>query len=129
MRRLRLAALGLVIAALAHSAERHTFALGKDDFLLDGRTFQVISGEMHPARIPAEYWRHRVRMAKAMGVNTIHFALPKPKKLGLEWEAAMFAFLTDEELDVMLRSTIAALVGAQSAYERIRAEIERRARR
>jgi len=26
---------------------------------------------MHPARIPAEYWRHRIQMAKAMGLNTI----------------------------------------------------------
>ena len=26
---------------------------------------------MHPARIPHEYWRHRVQMAKAMGCNTI----------------------------------------------------------
>jgi len=49
----------------------HTFALAGDDFLLDGKPFQIISGEMHPARIPPAYWRHRVRMAKAMGVNTI----------------------------------------------------------
>ncbi len=26
---------------------------------------------MHPARIPHEYWRHRIQMAKAMGCNTI----------------------------------------------------------
>jgi beta-galactosidase len=49
----------------------HTFALGAADFLLDGAPFQVISCEMHPARIPAEYWQHRIRMAKAMGCNTI----------------------------------------------------------
>lgn len=49
----------------------HTFALGSNDFLLDGRPFQIISGEMHPSRIPAEYWRHRIQMAKAMGCNTI----------------------------------------------------------
>lgn len=39
--------------------------------MLDGKPFQVISGEMHPARIPREYWRHRIKMAKAMGCNTI----------------------------------------------------------
>jgi hypothetical protein len=49
----------------------HTFALGADDFLLDGKPFQIVSGELHPARIPVEYWRHRIQMAKAMGVNTI----------------------------------------------------------
>lgn len=26
---------------------------------------------MHPARIPVQYWRHRVLMAKAMGLNTV----------------------------------------------------------
>ncbi len=50
---------------------RHTFSLGQDDFLLDGKPFRIVSGEMHPARVPAEYWRHRIRMAKAMGCNTI----------------------------------------------------------
>ena len=49
----------------------HTFFLSESDFILDGQPFQIISGEMHPARIPAEYWRHRVQMAKAMGCNTI----------------------------------------------------------
>lgn len=38
---------------------------------MDGKPFQIISGEMHPARIPKEYWRHRIQMAKAMGCNTI----------------------------------------------------------
>ncbi|HEX6809810.1 MAG TPA: beta-galactosidase family protein [Gemmatimonadaceae bacterium] len=49
----------------------HTFAIGKGAFLLDGKPFQLIAGEMHYARIPREYWRHRLRMAKAMGLNTI----------------------------------------------------------
>ena len=49
----------------------HHFALGNHDFLLDGKPFQIISGEMHPARIPREYWQQRIRMAKAMGCNTI----------------------------------------------------------
>ncbi|MBV5313347.1 MAG: beta-galactosidase [Prolixibacteraceae bacterium] len=49
----------------------HSFKLEKSEFLLDGKPFQMISGEMHPARIPVEYWRHRIQMAKAMGCNTI----------------------------------------------------------
>ncbi|MEI6137915.1 MAG: beta-galactosidase family protein [Mariniphaga sp.] len=49
----------------------HSFSLAKSEFLLDGKPFQIISGEMHPARIPVEYWRHRIQMAKAMGCNTI----------------------------------------------------------
>ena len=50
---------------------KHTFKFSEKEFLLDGEPFQIISGEMHPARIPAEYWRHRIQMAKAMGCNTI----------------------------------------------------------
>lgn len=39
--------------------------------MLDEKPFQIISGEMHPYRIPKTYWRHRIQMAKAMGCNTI----------------------------------------------------------
>jgi len=49
----------------------HSFTLSKSEFLLDGKPFQIISGEIHPARVPVEYWRHRIQMAKAMGCNTI----------------------------------------------------------
>jgi len=58
-------------ARTRQQAGAHRFLLGADDFLLDGKPFQIISGEMHPARIPREYWRHRIRMARAMGCNTI----------------------------------------------------------
>jgi len=63
----------LLITALSQQSfsQKHDFTLSKTDFLLDGKPFQIISGEMHPARIPKEYWRHRVQMAKAMGCNTI----------------------------------------------------------
>lgn len=62
-----------LFAIMIHGADvkRHVFALGENDFLLDGKPIQIISGEMHPARIPREYWRHRIQMAKAMGCNTI----------------------------------------------------------
>jgi beta-galactosidase len=55
----------------APAQTKHSFALGKTQFLLDGKPFQIISGEIHPARIPQEYWRHRIKMVKAMGCNTI----------------------------------------------------------
>lgn len=50
---------------------KHTFALGNEDFLLDGKPFQMISGEIHYPRVPQEAWRSRMKMAKAMGLNTI----------------------------------------------------------
>jgi beta-galactosidase len=50
---------------------KHSFSLGDSTFLLDGKPFQIISGEMHYTRVPREAWRQRMQMAKAMGLNTI----------------------------------------------------------
>lgn len=63
--------LACCIAQPVSAQHAHNFALSKTDFLLDGKPFQIISGEMHPARIPHQYWKHRIQMAKAMGCNTI----------------------------------------------------------
>ena len=49
----------------------HSFVVEHGQFLLDGKPFQIISGEMHYARVPRAYWRDRLRMAKAMGLNSI----------------------------------------------------------
>ena len=46
---------------------------GNQEFMLNGKPFQIRGAEMHPQRIPREYWRHRIRTAKAMGLNTIAF--------------------------------------------------------
>ena len=58
------------LSAFAQQA-KHTFKLGEKEFLLDGKPFQIISGEMHYPRVPKEAWRARMKMAKAMGLNTI----------------------------------------------------------
>ncbi|RPE05852.1 beta-galactosidase [Chitinophaga lutea] len=74
MKKLLLTA-GLALCCYVSQAQAvkkaHTFTLGQSEFLLDGKPYQIISGEMHPARIPKEYWRHRIQMTKAMGCNTI----------------------------------------------------------
>ena len=52
------------------------FKFGGEDnqeFMLNGKPFQIRGAEMHPQRIPREYWRHRIRTARAMGLNTIAF--------------------------------------------------------
>ena len=49
----------------------HTFVAGRGEFLLDGKPFRIVSGEMHYPRIPREYWRARLKMARAMGLNAI----------------------------------------------------------
>jgi beta-galactosidase len=73
---LSLAVLALAPALPAHAqsqpaAPAHTFVVDGDHFDLDGKPFQIIAGEMHYARIPHEYWHARLKMAKAMGLNTI----------------------------------------------------------
>jgi beta-galactosidase len=58
-------------AVPASNTAPHTFRLENGKFTLDGKPFQIISGEMHSPRIPRAYWRARLRMAKAMGLNTV----------------------------------------------------------
>ncbi len=63
--------IGLASAQSNSRAATHTFGIQGDQFVLDGKPFQIISGEMHYARIPREYWRDRLKKARAMGLNTI----------------------------------------------------------
>ena len=49
----------------------HTFTVSGQQFLLDGKPYQIISGSMHYTRVPRAYWRDRFRKARAMGLNTI----------------------------------------------------------
>jgi beta-galactosidase len=65
-------ALSLAYVSPGYSqAAKHAFAMGDESFLLDGKPFLMISGEMHYPRVPREAWRARMKMAKAMGLNTI----------------------------------------------------------
>lgn len=57
--------------APAASATPYTFQVSGQQFLLDGKPYQIISGSMHYPRIPRAYWRDRLRKARAMGLNTI----------------------------------------------------------
>ena len=73
MTKLTLTIFFLVLCAVpvAFAAGPHDFRVEDGQFRLDGKPFQIISGEMHYPRIPRAYWRARLRMAKAMGLNTI----------------------------------------------------------
>lgn len=52
-------------------AQQATFSISDGQFKSNGKTIQIHSGEMHYARIPQPYWRHRLKMLKAMGLNTV----------------------------------------------------------
>ena len=63
---------GIALWATAASGQvTHRFAIGEQDFLLDGQRLQIRCGEIHFARVPREYWGHRLRLCKAMGLNTV----------------------------------------------------------
>ena len=90
----------------------HTFAIGTNDFLLDDQRLQIRCGEIHAARVPAVYWRHRLQMAKAMGLNTVcaylFWNLHEPKPGEYVWtgqaDDAEFCRIAQEEgLWVILR--------------------------
>ena len=70
-RRLLLLFCVLSFALPSFSQQSYTFGVANGQFVLNGKPFRVISGEMHYPRIPRAYWRDRFRMAKAMGLNTI----------------------------------------------------------
>jgi beta-galactosidase len=59
----------LMIASFAQ--QKHTFEIKSGSFLYDGKPVQIHSGEMHFARVPKAYWKQRLQMIKAMGLNTV----------------------------------------------------------
>ena len=60
-----------VSLAVAGTSQRHSFAVRDGSFLLDGRPVEIHAGEMHFARVPRAYWRQRLSMMKAMGLNAV----------------------------------------------------------
>ena len=47
------------------------FVAGTNEFLLNGKPYIIRAGELHYSRIPKAYWDHRIKLCKAMGMNTI----------------------------------------------------------
>ena len=66
-----LAASGLARAQNPAAPPAHQVGIEGDQFVLDGKPLQIISGEMHYVRIPREYWRDRLKKARAMGLTTV----------------------------------------------------------
>jgi beta-galactosidase len=69
---LALAALLLAAPASMQAASKPgTFTTGNKTFLLNGKPFVVKAAEVHYPRIPRPYWDHRIKMCKALGMNTV----------------------------------------------------------
>jgi len=60
-----------ILSVPAMAATQPHFAVDGAQFRLDGKPFVIRSGEMHYPRVPRAAWRDRLRMAKAMGLNTV----------------------------------------------------------
>lgn len=72
LKNLALAAMLLAAATPAAAAEKSgTFTVGENTFLLNGEPFVVKAAELHYPRIPRPYWEHRIKMCKALGMNTV----------------------------------------------------------
>ncbi|GAC1312116.1 MAG: beta-galactosidase [Mucilaginibacter sp.] len=65
----------IIFIVLAHfmvlAQGKHNFEIKGGNFVYDGKPILIHSGEMHFARIPRVYWRQRLKMMKAMGLNTV----------------------------------------------------------
>lgn len=73
MKRLLISLLLMLTVSLSASAKNTagTFAVGDKTFLLNVKPFVIKAAEVHYPRIPRPYWEHRIRMCKALGMNTL----------------------------------------------------------
>ena len=92
--------------------QKERFEIKEGQFLLDEEPIQLICGEMHYPRIPKEYWRDRLKRAKAMGLNTVsayvfwNFHEREQGLFDFEGQADLAQFIRlaqEEELYVILR--------------------------
>ncbi len=71
MKKIFLLPLFLIFIITSFAQQKHTFEIKDGNFVYDGKPIQIHSGEMHFARVPKPYWKHRLQMMKAMGLNTV----------------------------------------------------------
>ncbi|MEU0740449.1 beta-galactosidase family protein [Streptomyces sp. NPDC006134] len=70
-----------------------------EGFVLDGRPLRVLSGALHYFRVLPEQWPHRLRMLRALGLNTVetyvpwNFHEPRPGTYDFTGMADVGAFL------------------------------------
>lgn len=82
-----------------------SFEIGKEHFMLNGKPFQIRCGELHFARVPKQYWRHRIKMMKSLGMNAVcaylfwnfHERTPGVFKWDGEADIAEFCKIAQEE--------------------------------
>ena len=100
------------IPAPAQTAKTSPVTIAGSQFIRDGKPYQIISGSIHYPRVPREYWRDRLRKARAMGLNTVETYVfwnlhePKPGVFDFSGNNDVAAFVRmaqEEGLNVIVR--------------------------
>lgn len=60
-----------ISSAAVAAPQSGDFSVGKGSFILNGKPFVVKAAELHYPRIPRPYWQQRIKMVKALGMNTV----------------------------------------------------------
>ena len=70
--------LALVISALSTTTadQNHSFHIDQDAFWRDGVNTDILAGGLHYFRVPSAYWRDRLQLIKAMGLNAVDTYVP-----------------------------------------------------
>jgi beta-galactosidase len=61
----------IAAAPLPNDGNSHQFSAQNGQFTIDGQPIEIIAGEIHPSRVPYQFWEDRIKKARAMGLNTI----------------------------------------------------------
>lgn len=89
-----------------------TFEIGDGSFLKNGEPFVIKAAELHYPRIPREYWDQRIKLCKALGMNTVclytfwNVHEPKEGQFDFSGQNDIRAFIElckDNGLNVILR--------------------------
>lgn len=70
-KRLSIIILILSVNLMFSQTKENKFEIKDGHFLLNEKEFIIHSGELHYPRMPSAYWKHRLQMMKAMGLNTV----------------------------------------------------------
>ena len=91
---------------------QNTFEIGNGSFMLNGDPFVVKAAELHYPRIPKPYWDNRIKLCKALGLNTICLYVfwnshePQPDEFDFTGQNDLRAFVKlcqDNGMQVILR--------------------------
>ena len=93
-------------------ADQPRFEAGDGTFLLNGKPYVVKAAELHYPRIPRQYWDQRIKLCKALGMNTVCLYVfwnahePRPDQFDFSGQNDLRAFVElckDNGLNVILR--------------------------